>query len=67
MRQSPMSQQHEPDDCPEDLIPTRKSLLGRLKDWEDNQSWRLFFDTSVNDIYNSPLATTIIPHRHRDG
>lgn len=39
------------DDCPEDLIPTRKSLLGRLKNWEDNESWRDFFDTYWRLIY----------------
>ena len=51
-----MSQQHEPDDCPEDLIPTPKSLLGRLKDWEDNQSWRLFFDTYWKLIYGFAMG-----------
>ena len=39
------------DDCPVDLIPTRKSLLGRLHDWEDNESWRDFFDTYWRLIY----------------
>ncbi len=39
------------DDCPPDLIPTRKSLLGRLKDWQDNESWRVFFDTYWRLIY----------------
>ena len=33
------------DDCPEDLIPTRKSLLNRLKNWEDNESWCDFFNS----------------------
>ena len=28
-----------------DSIPTRQSLLARLKDWEDQASWREFFDT----------------------
>jgi len=27
-------------------------LLGRLKDWEDNESWRDFFDTYWRLIYN---------------
>jgi RNA polymerase sigma factor (sigma-70 family) len=26
-----------------EIIPTRESLLSRLKDWEDDQSWREFF------------------------
>ena len=43
------------DDCPADLIPTRGSLLGRLKDWEDTESWRAFFDTYWKLIYNFAL------------
>jgi len=27
----------------EEIIPTRESLLGRLKDWKDDESWREFF------------------------
>jgi RNA polymerase sigma-70 factor (ECF subfamily) len=46
-----MTDRAEPDDCPEDLIPTRKSLLGRLKDWQDNESWQDFFDTYWKLIY----------------
>jgi RNA polymerase sigma-70 factor (ECF subfamily) len=43
--------QRQHSDCPEDLIPTRSSLLGRLKDWEDKESWRTFFDTYWRLIY----------------
>ena len=39
------------DDSPEDLIPTRKSLLGRLQNWDDNESWRDFFETYWKLIY----------------
>lgn len=46
-----MTDRTEPDNCPEDLIPTRKSLLGRLKDWRDNESWQDFFDTYWKLIY----------------
>ena len=46
-----MSPERNTDDCPSDLIPTRKSLLGRLKDFEDNASWRDFFDTYWRLIY----------------
>lgn len=35
-----------------DLLPTRGSLLARLKDWEDNASWREFFDTYWRLLYN---------------
>jgi RNA polymerase sigma-70 factor (ECF subfamily) len=34
-----------------DLIPTRRSLLDRLKNWEDQESWREFFDTYWRLIY----------------
>lgn len=50
-----MSRNHDPADCPEDLIPTRRSLLSRLKDWEDNESWRDFFDTYWKLIHNFAL------------
>src|SRR2546423_141508 len=35
----------------DDLIPTRQSLLSRLKDWEDRESWQDFFDTYWRLIY----------------
>jgi RNA polymerase sigma-70 factor (ECF subfamily) len=36
-----------PSDLPsvKELIPTRDSLLSRLKDWRDDDSWRDFFNT----------------------
>ncbi len=46
-----MSQKEQSDHCPEDLIPTRGSLLSRLKNWEDNASGRDFFDTYWKLIY----------------
>ena len=36
---------------PDEFIPTRASLLGRLKDWDDQTSWREFFDTYWRLIY----------------
>jgi len=35
----------------EELIPTRQSLLSRLKDWDDRDSWQDFFDTYWQLIY----------------
>jgi len=29
----------------DEFIPTRQSLLSRLKRWDDQESWRDFFDT----------------------
>src|SRR6266516_1088602 len=35
----------------EELIPTRASLLTRLKNWQDRSSWQEFFDTYWKLIY----------------
>jgi RNA polymerase sigma factor (sigma-70 family) len=35
----------------DDLLPTRKTLVGRLKDVEDSESWRDFFETYWKLIY----------------
>lgn len=39
--------------APEELIPTRQSLLSRLKDWDDQESWRTFFETYWRLIYST--------------
>jgi RNA polymerase sigma-70 factor (ECF subfamily) len=38
---------------PDHFIPTHQSLLSRLKDWGDQESWRRFFDTYWRLIYNA--------------
>ncbi len=38
---------------PDELIPTRASLLSRLKDWENRESWQDFFDTYWRLIYGT--------------
>jgi RNA polymerase sigma-70 factor (ECF subfamily) len=38
-------------DVAQEFIPTRRSLLGRLKDWDDQASWREFFNTYWKLIY----------------
>ena len=35
----------------EEFIPTRRSLLTRLKQWDDEESWRDFFDTYWRLLY----------------
>jgi RNA polymerase sigma-70 factor (ECF subfamily) len=35
----------------DELIPTRASLIGRLKDWQDQASWQEFFDIYWKLIY----------------
>ena len=39
------------------LIPTRWSLIGRLKNWDDQESWRDFFDTYWRLIYGVALKS----------
>jgi len=36
---------------PEELIPTRRSLLDRLGNWDDQASWKDFFETYWKLIY----------------
>ena len=36
----------------DELIPTRQSLLSRLKDWQDGDGWKEFFDTYWRLIYS---------------
>lgn len=39
----------------DEFIPTRQSLLSRLKDWDDKASWRDFFNTYWKLIYSVSL------------
>jgi len=39
----------------DDWLPTRTSLLRRLKQWEDQESWRDFFDTYWKLIYGAAV------------
>ena len=38
-----------------EFIPTRQSLLSRLKDWNDQESWKVFFNTYWKLIYNAAM------------
>ena len=38
-------------------IPTRQTLLSRLKDWDDHDSWKEFFDIYWKLIYNAAMKT----------
>ena len=46
---------------PDELIPTRWSLIGRLKNWDDQVSWREFFDTYWRLIYGAGLRSGLTP------
>jgi hypothetical protein len=32
---------------PDELIPTRWTLIKRLKDWDDQEGWRALFHTGL--------------------
>ena len=40
-----------------ELIPTRNSLLSRLKDWEDQDSWQDFFNTYSKLLYGVAIKS----------
>jgi RNA polymerase sigma factor (sigma-70 family) len=40
---------------PDEYLPTRGTLLGRLKNLDDQESWRDFFETYWKLIYNSAV------------
>src|SRR5882762_2259549 len=49
-----------------DIIPTRQSLLSRLKDWQDQESWKVFFDTYWRLIYNTALKAGLTDAEAQD-
>ena len=51
---------------PDDPIPTRASLLSRLKDWDDQQSWQDFHDTYWKLIYSVALKAGLSDAEARD-
>ena len=49
-----------------DLIPTRYSLLSRLQNWDDQASWKDFFDTYWRLIYSSALRAGLTETEAQD-
>lgn len=45
----------------DELVPTRYSLLSRLQDWGDQESWRVFFDSYWRLIYSVALKAGLTP------
>ncbi|MCX7826458.1 MAG: sigma-70 family RNA polymerase sigma factor, partial [Verrucomicrobiae bacterium] len=45
---------------------TRSSLLARLKDWRDNDSWQTFFDTYWSLIYGTAIKSGLTPPEAED-
>jgi len=46
---------------PHELLPTRWSLLSRLKDWQDQQSWQEFYQRYWRLIFNAAVRSGL-PH-----
>ncbi len=53
-------------DPSDEFLPTRLSLLGRLKDWGDQQSWQEFFDTYHRLIHSVALKAGLTPTEAQD-
>ena len=49
-----------------EFIPTRQSLLSRLKDWNDQESWRVFFDTYWKLIYHAAIRAGLTDAEAQD-
>ena len=47
-------------------IPTRYSLLSRLEDWGDQESWRTFFDTYWRLIYATAIKSGLSEQEAED-
>jgi RNA polymerase sigma factor (sigma-70 family) len=43
----------------DEFIPTRQSLLSRLKNWNDQEGWKTFFDTYWKLIYNTAIRARL--------
>jgi RNA polymerase sigma-70 factor (ECF subfamily) len=50
----------------ERLLPTRRSLLDRLRNWEDQTSWRDFFDTYWKFIYSVAVRSGLSDQEAED-
>src|SRR5439155_21101802 len=50
----------------DEFIPTRHSLLSRLKDWNDDDSWKEFFDTYWKLIYRTGLRAGLTDMEAQD-
>ncbi len=53
-------------DNPDELIPTRRSLLERLRDLDDQPSWREFFDTYWKLLYGAAIRAGLSDQEAED-
>src|ERR1051325_5272523 len=47
-------------------LPTRESLLNRLKDWGDDESWNAFFETYWHLIYRAAIKSGLTEAEAQD-
>ena len=50
----------------EEFIATRSSLVTRLKDWRDDESWKAFFDTYWRVIYGAAIKAGLTDAEAQD-
>lgn len=50
----------------DEFLPTRLSLLGRLKDWSDQRSWQEFFDTYHRLIHSVAIKAGLTASEAQD-
>lgn len=50
----------------DERLPTRRSLLDRLRDWEDQSSWREFFNTYWKFIYGVAIRSGLSDQEAED-
>ena len=50
----------------DEFIPTRRTLLGRLRDWDDQESWREFFETYWRLIFSVCVKSGLPEEDARD-
>ena len=55
-----------PDSMSQNPLPTRWSLLSRLKNWQDDQSWQEFFDAYWQLIYSVALQAGLTQPEAQD-
>ena len=51
---------------PNDLIPTRRSLVSRLRKWDDQESWQEFFGTYWKLIYGVAIKSGLTDEEAED-
>src|SRR5262245_53197599 len=53
-------------ELPQTWLPTRRTLLSRLKDWNDQASWREFFNTYWRFIYSVAIQAGLTDAEAQD-